>query len=100
MKACLSPDGKYIISGSNDQTAYIWSTKNPGWPILKLPGHVEEVTCSAWCNIGDSKVFNPFRIFYSLTIITFTDSMPYPLRVIILNNTLAMLCIHFFFSML
>ncbi|XP_058804222.1 protein lethal(2)denticleless isoform X2 [Phymastichus coffea] len=56
VKACLSPDGKYLASGSSDELAYIWHTKKPGTPLLKLSGHREEVTCIAWCSVGESKI--------------------------------------------
>lgn len=56
VKTCLSPDGRYIASGSSDELAYIWRTNKPGTPIVQLSGHTEEVTCIAWCNIGESKV--------------------------------------------
>ncbi|OXU19759.1 hypothetical protein TSAR_010467 [Trichomalopsis sarcophagae] len=56
VKACLSPDGEYLASGSNDETAYIWRTRNPGTPIIKLSGHRDEVTCIAWCGVGESKI--------------------------------------------
>ena len=56
VKACISPDGKYLVSGSNDETAYIWRTNSPGTPLIKLSGHRHEVTCIAWCSVGESKV--------------------------------------------
>ncbi|XP_001602660.1 protein lethal(2)denticleless [Nasonia vitripennis] len=56
VKACLSPDGKYLASGSSDESAYIWHTKRPGTPLLKLSGHREEVTCVAWCSLGEPKL--------------------------------------------
>ncbi|KAJ8684460.1 hypothetical protein QAD02_020252 [Eretmocerus hayati] len=56
VKACLSPDGQYLASGSNDETAYIWQTKSPGVPVVKLAGHRDEVTCIAWCSVGEAKI--------------------------------------------
>lgn len=56
VKACLSSDGKYLASGSSDESAYIWHTKRPGAPLVKLSGHREEVTCVAWCSLGEPKV--------------------------------------------
>jgi denticleless len=61
VKACLSPDGKYLASGSNDESAYIWHTQNPGSPLIKLSGHRDEVTCVAWCNTGETKVIIIFN---------------------------------------
>lgn len=56
IKTCLSPDGKYLASGSSDELAYIWNTKRPGKPIIKLSGHTEEVTCITWCPVGETKI--------------------------------------------
>ncbi|XP_015431620.1 PREDICTED: protein lethal(2)denticleless isoform X2 [Dufourea novaeangliae] len=56
VKTCLSPDGRYIASGSSDELAYIWRTNKPGAPIVQLSGHTEEVTCIAWCSVGETKI--------------------------------------------
>lgn len=62
VKTCLSSDGRYLASGSSDELAYIWHTNRPGVPLVKLFGHTEEVTCIAWCNMGEPKVSN-FDLF-------------------------------------
>ncbi|XP_014208104.1 protein lethal(2)denticleless [Copidosoma floridanum] len=56
VKACLSPNGEFLTSGSNDETAYIWRTRNPGLPFIKLCGHRDDVTSTAWCSVGDTKI--------------------------------------------
>ncbi|XP_025265916.1 protein lethal(2)denticleless isoform X1 [Camponotus floridanus] len=56
VKTCLSSDGRYLASGSSDELAYIWHTNRPGVPLVKLFGHTEEVTCIAWCSIGEPKI--------------------------------------------
>uniref|UniRef100_A0AAG5DFV4 WD repeat-containing protein 55 homolog n=1 Tax=Anopheles atroparvus TaxID=41427 RepID=A0AAG5DFV4_ANOAO len=47
VKAALSPDGQYLISGSSDEQCYIWNVDNPK-PLVKLSGHAAEVTSVAW----------------------------------------------------
>lgn len=60
VKACLSPDGRYLLSGSSDEHAYIWDTSNNKGgvhlPVVKLVGHNAEVTSVAWCPVGDLKI--------------------------------------------
>lgn len=56
IKTCLSSDGRYLVSGSSDELAYIWHTNRPGLPLVKLHGHTEEVTCVSWYNKNDIKV--------------------------------------------
>ncbi|XP_034940876.1 protein lethal(2)denticleless [Chelonus insularis] len=53
VRSCLSPDGRYLLSGSSDENAYIWRTSKPGGPIIKLSGHADEVTCVAWRPYGE-----------------------------------------------
>ncbi|XP_071636568.1 protein lethal(2)denticleless isoform X1 [Temnothorax longispinosus] len=56
VKTCLSSDGRYLASGSSDELAYIWNTNRPGTSLVKLSGHTDEVTCIAWCSVGETKV--------------------------------------------
>ncbi|KAK3923285.1 Protein lethal(2)denticleless [Frankliniella fusca] len=60
VKACLSPDGRYLLSGSSDEMAYIWDTysvkREVTTPIVKLVGHGAEVTSVAWCPVGEVKI--------------------------------------------
>lgn len=46
-KACISPDGQYIASGSADGGIYIWETAS-GKINNILQGHKDAVTCVAW----------------------------------------------------
>lgn len=62
VKSSLSADGSYLISGSSDQSAYIWNVNN-SLPLVRLTGHNAEVTCVAWRQVGD------------LTLITCSDDM-------------------------
>ncbi|XP_066158329.1 protein lethal(2)denticleless [Euwallacea fornicatus] len=50
VKSSLNKDGQYLVSGSSDESAYIWNVHNSR-PIVKLIGHSAEVTCVAWCNL-------------------------------------------------
>ncbi|XP_055610040.1 protein lethal(2)denticleless [Uranotaenia lowii] len=47
IKSYLSPDGKYLISGSSDEKSYIWNVKS-SQPLVRLNGHTVEVTSVAW----------------------------------------------------
>lgn len=49
IKSCLSPDDKYLLSGSSDEKAYIWNVDNPT-PVVSLVGHSFEVTSVAWAH--------------------------------------------------
>lgn len=55
IKSCLSPDGKYLISGSSDEKAYIWNIEHH-LPIVSLTGHAREVTCVAWARTNDHRI--------------------------------------------
>lgn len=49
IRASLSKDESYLVSGSTDENAYIWNVRYPQ-PIAKLVGHSSEVSSVAWCN--------------------------------------------------
>ncbi|KPJ05534.1 hypothetical protein RR46_02150 [Papilio xuthus] len=55
IKAGLSPDNLYLVSGSSDTHAYVWNVKC-SQPVVRLAGHRAEVTCAAWCQRGDTKL--------------------------------------------
>ncbi|XP_013108631.2 protein lethal(2)denticleless isoform X1 [Stomoxys calcitrans] len=56
IKSCLSPDGRYLLSGSSDEKAYIWNLKYPDEPLVGLSGHTVEVTCVAWGSTHDRPI--------------------------------------------
>lgn len=49
IKSCLSPDDKYLLSGSSNYKAYIWNVENTN-PVVSLEGHSFEVTSVAWAH--------------------------------------------------
>lgn len=49
IKSCISPDDRYLLSGSSDEKAYIWNINNPN-PVASLHGHNYEVTSVAWAH--------------------------------------------------
>ncbi|BFG06266.1 protein lethal(2)denticleless [Drosophila madeirensis] len=56
IKSCLSPDGKYLLSGSSDERAYIWNLEHADEPLVALSGHTVEVTCVAWGSSHDCPI--------------------------------------------
>ena len=52
IKAALSPDDKYLLSGSSDGNVYIWRVDRLRPAARVLQGHVNEVTGVDWCR-GD-----------------------------------------------
>uniref|UniRef100_A0A1B6BYW3 Uncharacterized protein n=2 Tax=Clastoptera arizonana TaxID=38151 RepID=A0A1B6BYW3_9HEMI len=55
VKSCLSPDDRYLISGSSDDSAYIWNIKKQD-PIGRLVGHSAEVTTIDWSKSNETKL--------------------------------------------
>ncbi|XP_059168656.1 denticleless protein homolog A-like [Physella acuta] len=49
VKAALSPDDQYLLSGSSDEHAYIWQINKPNVLPIILKGHTAEVTSVTWC---------------------------------------------------
>jgi len=49
VKTVLSPDDRYLLSGSSDGNAYIWEVSRPRSAPRVLRGHVNEVTGVDWC---------------------------------------------------
>lgn len=55
IRTCLSADGKYLLSGSSDDKAYIWNVNRP-LPIVSLDAHEVEVSCVAWGRTRDLRL--------------------------------------------
>ena len=70
VKTALSPDDRYLLSGSSDGNAYIWPVDLPMTSPLALKGHVGEVSGVAWCpadftkivTLGDDNSMNFWRL--------------------------------------
>ncbi|XP_063958140.1 denticleless protein homolog isoform X2 [Lytechinus pictus] len=56
VKAAISPDDLYLLSGSSDNYAYIWKIGEPESPSVILEGHDAEVTSVTWCPTDFTKV--------------------------------------------
>ncbi|XP_074844719.1 denticleless protein homolog [Carettochelys insculpta] len=56
VKSSTSPDDQFLVSGSSDQSAYIWKISEPHLPPMMLLGHSQEVTSVAWCPSDFSKI--------------------------------------------
>ncbi|XP_013408542.1 denticleless protein homolog [Lingula anatina] len=48
VKACVSPDDRFLLSGSSDNNAYMWKIDDPLSSPVLLKGHLGEVTSVAW----------------------------------------------------
>lgn len=62
IRACFSPDGQHVLSGSADSKAYIWDVEAPSVngsvnPILELEGHTGgEASAVDWCRSDSLKL--------------------------------------------
>ncbi|CAM2111150.1 denticleless protein homolog isoform X1 [Caretta caretta] len=56
VKSSTSPDDQFLVSGSSDQSAYIWKISEPHLPPMMLLGHSQEVTSIAWCPSDFTKI--------------------------------------------
>lgn len=75
IKTCLSGDGKYLLSGSSDDHAYIWKIGAGPRPLLKLEGHGAEVTCVAWCPNDITNVMRNKILHNSLDMALYLNSL-------------------------
>ncbi|XP_048733869.1 denticleless protein homolog isoform X2 [Ostrea edulis] len=56
IKACLSPDDEYLLTGSSDEMAYIYKIGSPKQSPVVLKGHKLEVSDVKWCPTEFSKI--------------------------------------------
>ncbi|XP_061174054.1 denticleless protein homolog [Saccostrea echinata] len=56
IKACLSPDDEYLLTGSSDEMAYIYKIGSPKQSPIVLKGHRLEVSDVKWCPTEFSKI--------------------------------------------
>uniref|UniRef100_A0A8C5MMJ3 Denticleless E3 ubiquitin n=1 Tax=Leptobrachium leishanense TaxID=445787 RepID=A0A8C5MMJ3_9ANUR len=56
IKSSISPDGRFLLSGSSDHNAYIWQVCDPQAPPVTLQGHSQEVTSVTWCQSDFTKI--------------------------------------------
>ncbi|XP_078701392.1 denticleless protein homolog isoform X2 [Branchiostoma floridae x Branchiostoma belcheri] len=56
VRCALSPCEEYLISGSSDNSAYIWKVNDPEACPWKLTGHRAAVTAVAWCQDDFTKL--------------------------------------------
>ncbi|KAK2183973.1 hypothetical protein NP493_288g01025 [Ridgeia piscesae] len=70
VRTALSPDDRYLLSGSSDGNAYIWPVDLPFTSPLALMGHTGEVSGVGWCpgdftklvTLGDDNSMNFWRL--------------------------------------
>jgi denticleless len=65
VKLAVSPDGRYICSGSSDSNVHIWEIEGPRAAPVLLSAHTKEITGVSWargCD-GVERVRQPFNFF-------------------------------------
>eukprot|EP00191_Tetraselmis_sp_GSL018_P008681 CAMPEP_0177599952 /NCGR_PEP_ID=MMETSP0419_2-20121207/13317_1 /TAXON_ID=582737 /ORGANISM="Tetraselmis sp., Strain GSL018" /LENGTH=1591 /DNA_ID=CAMNT_0019092819 /DNA_START=347 /DNA_END=5122 /DNA_ORIENTATION=+ len=77
LKPTFSPDGRYIISGSEDGRVYMWSIEN------KEPDHLKHISsrdppvcCVSWSSQYHCLAICSFRPFASVKVYTYQDYYP------------------------
>ena len=56
VKGCISPDCRFVASGSSDGCLYVWSIDQPNSPVIVETGLGCEMGCVDW-TYGDGSVF-------------------------------------------
>lgn len=52
IRSAVSPDGRYIASGSSSGSVYIWEVAHPERPAYLLSAHRAECSSVSWCPSG------------------------------------------------
>jgi denticleless len=56
----ISPDSRFLVSGSSDKRVYIWEIDAPGEKPVILKGHESEVSSVSWCKTDLGLVRNSY----------------------------------------
>lgn len=56
VRVAVSPDDKWLLSGSSDNNAYLWEIEAPNRNPIVLSGHRGEVSGVNWCRTEFSQV--------------------------------------------
>ena len=93
VKAALSPNDMYLMSGSSDNDAYIWNVTDPSAAPILLKGHLGEVTSVAWCPSDQGTVCTRLSLLQTIILcklstlpqkVPFSESIPSCLESVIL----------------
>lgn len=55
VRCAVSPDSRYLASGSADGSVYLWDTEGSGTDAVRIRGHEKEVSGLDWSDRGVSQ---------------------------------------------